>query len=84
MADDLPVVAGCQADPLDGGTHAGPVAEYVRLCFRNHERAGWLCEGCAGPADEHGLRTVECGECGGPAVLVTRAQWDDFIARRQP
>lgn len=74
----------CQADPLDGGVHAGPVAEYVRLCFRNHERAGQLCEACAGPPDEHGLRKVKCGECDGPAVMVTRAQWADFLARRQP
>jgi Family of unknown function (DUF6221) len=74
----------CQADPLDGGAHSGPVAEYVRLCFRNHERAGQLCEACAGTADEHGLRKVKCSECDGPAVMVTRAQWADFLARRRP
>lgn len=71
----------CQAEPLEGYEHGGPPAEFARLCFKGHVRLGWLCESCAGPADGHGLRRVECGECppGNGAVLVPIGEWERFL-----
>jgi hypothetical protein len=65
-----------------GHEHGGQAAEYARLCFKGHVRLGRLCGPCAGPADGHGLRRVECGDCppGSAAVLVPIREWERFLA----
>ena len=60
-------MTACQAIPLDGQDHDGPIGAYVRICPAGHIRAGDSCQSCAGNGG------VLCNDCNGPdspAILI--------------
>jgi hypothetical protein len=59
--------APCEALPLDGQDHDGPIRGYVRICPRAHFRRGNVCKSCAGNG------AILCTDCPGegPAILLT-------------
>lgn len=66
----------CEALPLDGQNHDGPVRGYVRICPGAHFRTGNVCESCAGNG------AILCTDCPGegPAVLLLAEIWHRLVA----
>lgn len=63
---------GCEALPLPGQPHDGPVRRYVRICPVGHFRRGRSCQACAG------IGAIVCAECPGrqPALLIPAEVWE--------
>jgi hypothetical protein len=65
----------CQALPLAGQDHDGPIRGYVRICPGAHFRPGNVCESCAGNG------AIMCDDCPGegPAILLLAEIWHRLV-----